>query len=122
MRYIEYDLERLLEPQFAVVKRHLVAQQQILVNKKLIDGQRAHSKAQPGRRYLKYLRTLDALEDRAKVAEIAEGLFPEEADTSSRDRKIRAMIAEAKRLRDSGFRLLPALTAAVGKRKNNARR
>jgi hypothetical protein len=115
-----FDLTRPLRPQVVQVERMLRERQKILINSGSLDRGVAHGRAQSGKIYQRYLRVLDALEDGVKAPGIAEALFPTE-DTLSRTRKVHAMIVTATQLRDSGFRLLPALKD-VTSRKDKARR
>jgi hypothetical protein len=116
--HLEYDLTRPLQPQFSAAQRYLTEKQKKLIAQGVLDT-RALGRARRGMDYLRYLRVLDGLEEGANASAIAQALFPGE-DADSRDRKMRKTIVEARRLRDSGYRLLPGLSATKKRRNNKA--
>ena len=112
---IEFDLSRPLKPQLSAAKR-------LLENRQRAHGAGEKRRRRPGLEYQRHLRLLDALEDlrlsdtdkpdAKSIRAIGTVLFPGDVNPKPdfpSDAKVRAMIPVARRLRDSGYAVLPTL-------------
>jgi hypothetical protein len=81
--------------------------------------QPVESRAQSVQRYVDYIRILDAAADGASIKEIGAVLAPTAVndEDQQRDKRFRAALAEATRLQQEGYRVLPLLQPAVTAKK-----